>query len=541
MPNETDVADLLSRLETPSTPSDAFASRLRERIGGELAMESPASTASSPHVVSLPASTTPGALRRLPARRVRTALPALGAAACVLSIAAFYVMVVSQVAPPARTGSTDTGYELYTVAGDLTQIDPTTLADLDDQPNQSSFDALPSPIATSADGSLIAVVEPVEEPDRTTYLIAVIEARAGEERVTIPWKYPIESLDFNTDGSRLVVGTLAGTMELGPGWHIYDARTGKLVWNIASANSLASSIALSADGSRLVFETAAGTGELTRGWRVYDLNTGDAIGNTARRANVDSIRGGAFETWIDAEATTLYRLILGDPDMVGVAADQTYLRADDLLTGRLIGRVGLPNLASVAEANSSQIHFDGFPSVAMSPDRSKLAMIHADADHLTIVNLNPLTIEQTVDLKRSSSRVDSALAWLGIKPTVASAKVFYEGEFRLVFAPDGDHVYAWDASPLGMSPEGIQLETHQRGLQVIDLETGTIRHEAFADTQILDVVPAPDGDALFVTVATGYDDRGNPNAYALWRLDSDLNRTAERPFTIEPHVVIASP
>ncbi|MGI8643398.1 MAG: hypothetical protein ACR2LS_04710, partial [Thermomicrobiales bacterium] len=428
MDDERDIASRLRRLETPVTPSTAFIERLRYRLEGEFAMTGHNDKLPVRPIVTFPAPTIlPDTIRQLPTHSGRTVLPALGAAVCVLAVAAFYLLVVSQVAPPIRQGSTNADYDLYTLAGSLHRIDPTTLADTEQQPDQSSLNAVSAPIATSADGSVIAVIERVGEGTDATFGVSVMETHSGTERASIPWKYPIESLDLSADGSRIVIGTMSGTWELGPGWHVYDTSSGDLKGYVATGSD-------------------------------SENNWVNVLG-----------------TRIDANATTIFRLTNRPNFYSADTPGQEYLRADDLLTGQPIGRVDLPPLRSGYDPYPAGMDMNILPGMALSPDGKQLAVVHADADQVTVVNVPDLVVEVTIDLARSKSRVDQALGWLGLHPATASAKSWGGVDFNATYAPDERHLYIWDASPPRTSPETGAIEpTDRHGLQVIDLETSTI-------------------------------------------------------------------
>lgn len=493
MDEERDIASRLRRLETPVAPSRAFTERLRYRLEGELTMTDHTISRPTSPVVTFPTRMAPpDTSRHIPTHSGRTVLSALGAAVCVLAVAAFYLIVVSQVAPPIRQGSTNTNYDLYTVAGSLTHIDPITLADFQKQPAESPLDALSSPTAASTDGSLLAIVETVEETDRITYRVAVIETASGAERTSIPWKYPIESLAFNDDGSRLGLVTLSGTIEAMPGWHVYDTGTGKLL------------------------STKPINNQDDPPWRSVARQVDDPV---AQRA---------------------YRLVVPRTWYVNTGEPFPYILIHDLLTGERVSRIELPEFRAGVVDEIDPYYSDFMSAMTLSPDGRELILVDATDGTVTLVDTVALQVDRAFQPQPEISRAGQLLAMIGLSPKSVAAKGVSSVVLAAGLSANGESLYLWDASPERVSAGGQVLATDRRGLQVIELVTGTILHQAFEDTQILDVVPTPDGNALYATVVTGYDNRGNPNAFALWRLNPDLTRTAKRAFTIEPHIVVAT-
>lgn len=494
MNEEIEVGRLLGHIEVPVAPSAEFTRSLRQQLLGELRGEhSPRGddVGASPTPIPSRASSLAAGSPRTPIHQRRSALPALGAAACVLGIAVFYLLVVTRASPTTRLAGSNAGYEVYLAGGSLARVDPMTLADVDDASRPpTAFAATDGPVAVSADGSTIAAVKEAANEDRSGYRVSVIDTRTGAERVSIPWRYPIESVELSADGSRLVVGTMSGTMELGPGWHLYDSGTGRLLGQVESGG-----------------DSAVGWSQIER-------------------------------TLVAPDARRLYRLIVPRTSRSWNASIKEHLLVDDLVTGEVVGKIDLPGFLAGVVPSADPLHYGFTPAMTVSPDGNKLVLVNAVEEAVTIVDTRRLAVERTLDLERGNDDVSRALAWLGVVPREAAAKGVGGIVLEATFAPDGRHLYVWDRSPERISAEGDRLPTDRRGLQVIDLTTGTIIAEGFADSHILDVVPAPDGESLLVTVATGHDERGQPTAYSLWRLTSDLTRTAERTLGFEPHVAI---
>ncbi|MEJ7761864.1 MAG: hypothetical protein WKF80_03635 [Thermomicrobiales bacterium] len=382
-------------------------------------------------------------------------------------------------------------YDVYLASDSPAPIDPTTLSDVDPAPQfPAGFAEMDGPVAVSADGSSIAAVKGVAFDGQNGYRVSVIDTRTGTERVSIPWPYPLETVVLSADGSRLVVGTMSGTMDLGPGWHLYDTDTGVLLGQISSG------------------------------------------------ATTETSWAQVLRSWMDPKGERLYRLMAPVTYPAADPSRQEYLLVDDLVSGEEIGRVDLPALRAGLMPFPADPDNGVLPGVALSADGRRIAIVHADDERITIVNVEGLVLDRTIDLKRPERAVEGALTWLGLVPRQASAKGTLGVDFAARFAPDGRYLYVWDRSPERISAEGDRLPTDRRGLQVIDLTTGTIITEGLADNQILDVVPAPDGGSILVIIATAHDARGQPVTFALRRVTPDLSQTAERIFGFEPHVAI---
>jgi hypothetical protein len=162
------------------------------------------------------------------------------------------------------------------------------------------------------------------------------------------------------------------------------------------------------------------------------------------------------------------------------------------------------------------------PGVALSPDGHRLAIAHAEADKVTLMDAQKLTVERTVSLSRRTGLLD----WF--TPSVAYAKNAGGIIRQAVFSPDGQYLYVF-------TQEVGEVPAERRGLWLVDLGRGAIIAEALPEMQVRWVRPAPDG-SVYVFGTT--DQRLEPyeirpsSPSSLWRLDAlTLQPLAKREFT----------
>jgi hypothetical protein len=206
-------------------------------------------------------------------------------------------------------------------------------------------------------------------------------------------------------------------------------------------------------------------------------------------------------------------------------AQPAHLLAYDLSTGLLAGQLDLgdvlvgPQPAGSA-AGGSPIYFE--PALALSPDGNQLALVHADADRVTLVDAQALTVERAFSLSPQAS------LWDFLAPSIAYAKGGPSILRQAVFGPDGRTLYVFTQVVSDPPPA-------QRGLWAVDLTTGTILARALPELQVQWVMPAPDG-SVYVYGTTDQDlgefEIRQTSPSSLWRLAADtLKPLAHRDFT----------
>lgn len=287
---------------------------------------------------------------------------------------------------------------------------------------------------------------------------------------------------------------------------------------------------LSADGDRLLLQpdpTASSTYPPIAEWYVVDTASGELL------AHIQDADNACFRQYaqFDPAGKRIYCLV--DPALVEADEPQpvrivaydvaTRLKAEELeLPEALIG-------GTETDRGSQTVWAFLEPAAVLSPDGQQLALVHADADKVTLIDAHSLTVERTFSVDGPTNLWDL----FGFAPATAHAKGEMQGTIRhAAFSPDGQNLYVFT--------QEVRLVTgqeppEQRGLWLVDLEQERIAAESLPDYQIQWVQPAPDG-AVYVFGTT--DERLGPyeirptSPSTLWRLDGlTLDVLAERPFT----------
>lgn len=310
---------------------------------------------------------------------------------------------------------------------------------------------------------------------------------------------------------------------------------------------------LSRDGSRLVVEARPGfeAGSTTPAdppeWHVVATKTGEAL------AVVPSDPDGRYptETWIDPEATRLYRLLL--PTLLdSTGPEPAVVVAHDLVTGGEIGRLVIPDVLGGTwdtgrtvpvpyenvYPNTYPVFATLSPGGALSPDGRRLALVHADGDAVTLIDTERFAVERSVPFGSEAGIGTRLMALLPLAPQGAAAKMPSEGtRVRAAFAADGRHLYAW-GSKTEVDADGTAT-AEALPLRLIDTDGGDLVAET-TPGHLIRVIPAADGSSLY-TISSGEDEQGGDDEppLLLRRLDPvTLETDVERAFPGFPWVVL---
>jgi len=251
---------------------------------------------------------------------------------------------------------------------------------------------------------------------------------------------------------------------------------------------------LSRDGARLVVQPYPSGGAPPDEWDVLDTADGHLL------ATVNAVPSNDYvPTLIDADAQALYRFITTAAAGAAPGPRPISLIAYDLRTGAERGRLALPEVTTgnwptdrTMQGNAVRAALS--PGIALSPDGRQIAIAHADADRVTLVDTQRLTVARTINPRGGSG----LLHILGIIPQPVAAKgPPGVGTSRdAVYAPDGRFLYLSGVQTL-LDDHDAQT-FHSLGLTRLDLTRNTITADALPGRTINWVLPAPDGQNVFV-------------------------------------------
>ncbi len=191
---------------------------------------------------------------------------------------------------------------------------------------------------------------------------------------------------------------------------------------------------LSQDGTRLALEPFPPTTyPPIAEWYVLDTSNGQLLAHV-KDADTSCFRGGTG--WFDPALRKRVYCPL-DPEMTEANGPEPMrIIAYDLESGDKVGEVELPEVLIGGQETGQTVNGQPVwaflePAVALSPDGRQLAVVHADADKVTLIEAESLTVERTIALKHPTSLLDR------FAPAVAQAKGPSEGTRRCTVRTGG--------------------------------------------------------------------------------------------------------
>lgn len=402
-------------------------------------------------------------------------------------------------AKPTPAATPDQAYALYAYtwgATALTPLDPTTLADRKDVPPLTFTGVMPQ-LLLSANGSTLVAIE---HHDSAPDTVIIRDGLYGSERLHFTLPNGAADSWLSREGDLLAISAYLARASGIWLWQVFDTHTGRIVAVVQCAGQRAAPDFIDPDGRRLYhpfYETPA-----------------ESASGSMNRVPIDTSKAASPEPpW------------------------QLWIAAYDLATGKETGRVAVPGVMGGTWPRGDAVEGDPVmemdqPAVALSPDGTHLAVVDAAGTKVTLVDARTLTVTGTHALHRPESAAHRFLRWLGVAPQTAEAKFMAGHQLSAIFAPDGRHLYV---SGLETTVDAAQKTMNGKGLGVrrIDAETGAIVAEALAGSQLETVLPAPDGQSLYVSGATtpGWVAQNGPETWEVQRLDAQtLHPLAERTF-----------
>lgn len=290
---------------------------------------------------------------------------------------------------------------------------------------------------------------------------------------------------------------------------VFDLRTGAERASFSPPRAVIVD-ALSPDGTKL-FARDWPPGQITAARVILDSATGREL----EALPAFSVSG--LTTWrIDYATLRMYGLAVADASGKASGPQAATFVAVNLRTGRELRRLALDGLVAglwETEVGGTRRQSELQPGFALSPDGTRLAVLRADGDWLTLIDTASLGVLWTKRLSRPVSLLERS----GLGPLVAEAKTPYESRsWGLTFSPDGTRLFAVEHTVQLEGEAAARYATPR--LRSIDIERAAIQSEIVPTERVLWTTASPDGGGLYVLMQG--QEMAAKNRYHLVRLEA---------------------
>ncbi|HET8524231.1 MAG TPA: hypothetical protein VFL82_13430 [Thermomicrobiales bacterium] len=249
---------------------------------------------------------------------------------------------------------------------------------------------------------------------------------------------------------------------------------------------------------------------------------------------------GNGQTLFDPSGSRLY-YAAGDPTATSDGPWPLTIVAYDLNTGQESTRLSLPSILIGTMYNGviDQVPVANVmaPAIALSPDGSRIAVVHADSEQLTLIDAQHMTVIKTVPVVHPKSILNRLFSW--VAPQTAEAKYMTGSSRSAVFSADGRALYVYGSE--ATITEGNREVERGLGLELVDANSGEIKAASLDGVLIDQVLPGPGGQNLYLSGPdeSWYTAQGEPS-YTVRRLDAaTLDTHAQRTFPDVRRILLA--
>jgi WD40 repeat protein len=341
------------------------------------------------------------------------------------------------------------------------------------------------------------------------------------------------TLIASDDGSTLATVTIRYPFESQPPAkdvtiRVYDRAGSPLAIFHPAVRTVPFDFQLSPDGSLLYVVGMDAAGNFT-GW--FELNA--RSGRVVFKLPTSVLGPCCNSSLVDAAHGELYGSRIIAPQSSGFGSLQ--LSAYDLASGKMTRSVDLQDVLTgywnLDSSNASPKMGEFSPGIALSPDGRTLAVLGANDDILRLIDTSTLHVTQShllVSASTSSNFLGTIAGWLGLAPTIASAKSIQGTFLSMRYSPDGNLLYV-TGTKASIGSDGGVVWTGL-GLCVVEATTGRVIATTLENQSVDWIGSSPDGNAIY-TLSTSMSDPSPTPLKTLSRYDlTTRTLTAQRAF-----------